>query len=617
MDYSYIQGGFLGVDVFFVISGFLITSIIIKENQDFSFSLINFWSRRIRRIFPALLVMIITTLLIGYFSLYDNELRSLGKDGLASIFSVANIRMWLLSKDYWSPQAEDSFFLHTWSLSVEEQFYLIYPLCSLIIIRKFPKTFALCNLITSVMGFIAFSYFAPKHPNAAFYLMPSRFWELSIGCTLAIYQPFLNQLWTRWKKASIVSSWLGLSLILFSFLFISGKNGLDWRVIIPTFGAAAFISSSEIVFSKPVKILSNKFLIFIGKISYSLYLWHWPILLFSKNSRGEFSSVVVILLTLIVSVFSYYIIEKQTRHNPKAIRIIVILFVASLVSAYLFSAKNYDEDLSKYKKVIWSGNYYDPSLVSGNVSHSLINGYDKGGITMITRPDKEYSISKGGFIKYYGNMNPGIMVLGDSHALMWSPVIDEIALESNVSISFCSLSGTPPYISSEKLNDNKNKYDHNILDNIHRWQPVVILSSRWSHFLDKQKLQRSVELIIQNGGKVVLIEQPPELFFGDLNAPQILNEMGIHPDRESVQSIPASPNHHWKNDNLLLQQIADTHSDCHLVKTTDLYVTEGSEVKVLLGNKILYLDDDHLSLAGAMLAKERITMTISNLLSQH
>ena len=614
MKLECLDGGFAGVDVFFLISGYLITSIILKEYNKSSFCLLNFWWRRIRRIIPALLVMILTILIFGNFLLYSNEHKFLGTHALTSIFSIANIHMWLLANDYWGQQTENIHFLHTWSLSVEEQFYFIYPVICLVLLKKSPSLLPFTTMVISFLGFILFSYFSPKYPNATFYLMPSRFWELSIGCSLALYQPSLSQFLNKWHKLSVFLTWASLALILCSFSLITVRNGISWQIFFPILGTSIFIACSDHVTSLPVRLLSSKLFTFIGKISYSLYLWHWPILLFHNDFRTDSSFVLSLTLILILSILSYYLIEKPFRNNTKLLPLLIILIATTCFVSVLFSIKEIDYDLSKYKQVHWVGPYYDCSKSEYSLDRSLEKRMV--GIKIKLRNENDaFKFIPGGIIKDYAKDSPKIIVWGDSHALMWSPVLDQIANEMNTSIAFFGRDGKAPFIYMTEENKNDLISNHRVLNYIRSWKPVVVLSSRWSFFLDKKLLNQTVKTICEQGGKVVLIDQPPELFFGDHNAPISLSEMGIHPRTSQVQSIPIAKSHDLHNDTLILNEISKIHPNCHTVNVSDLYLDGYNKVKVLDGREILYIDDDHLSLAGAFYAKTRLSDVIMKLVS--
>ena len=225
------------------------------------------------------------------------------------------------------------------------------------------------------------------------------------------------------------------------------------------------------------------------------------------------------------------------------------------------------------------------------------------------------TLAKGGIIKDYGNTPPRIMLLGDSHSLMWAPILDEIANELNASISFCGMDGVPPYIKPNKK-IKPNRYDFETLAYIQKWKPIVILASRWSYFWDKKLLDQTIELISQNGGRTLLIQQPPELFFGDKNAPKTLSLMGIKPEGKREFFIPTAKDDNYHKAASYLRVLSEKQANCQHIEIADLFLNEDGLVKVLSAKKVFYIDEDHLSLEGAKLAKERIARVIADMLSR-
>jgi len=239
---DYLTGGYAGVDVFFVISGFLITLMIIKEHKAGVFKLRKFWIRRIQRIVPPLLFMIASVIILSFLLLYKNEHVQVGKEALSALFSVANIYLWTLTRNYWGPQPEHSYFLHTWSLSLEEQFYFFFPLILIFILKKAPYLLLRLAFLITFLVYLVFALIASDHPNASFYLLPARCWELAMGATLAIYNTSSNKPFDKLSHKIIsLSSWIGISMIFLAYFLLDGKDGLGYGLILPTLGAAIFI----------------------------------------------------------------------------------------------------------------------------------------------------------------------------------------------------------------------------------------------------------------------------------------------------------------------------------------------------------------------------------------
>ena len=611
MNFEWIQGGFVGVDVFFVISGFLITSIIIKENKLGTFSLKMFWARRVRRILPALICMVTFTLIFCYFSLYNNEHKEIGRQGASTLLSLSNVHFWLLSRNYWGPQAENSFFIHSWSLSLEEQFYIFFPLISVFFFKWLPQHFGMILIISTIIGYSIFASIANEHPNASFYLLPFRFWELSMGCSLALTYERLNRIISNRNFFAPLLSWIGITLIIISYFIISDKDGLSWKMIIPTIGSALFIASGNKSKYNSSVILMFKPLVIIGKMSYSLYLWHWPILMIFKNYAMEQSKIFQILTIGLIGTLSFFLIEKTTRWRSSVIPFITVFFCGSLAFASLLIFSQIKYNPSAFDKIIWSGMKYD---VGKNSEPSKQFEKQMMGIHVIPRPSENNNLlSHGGLIKRYGSDNPKLLLLGDSHSLMWAPVIDSIARELNASIAFCGMDGCPP-VFHEKTTV-KNNYDLKILEYIKKWKPIVILSARWSYW-HGLNLENTVKQITSNEGEIILIQQPPELFFGDINAPQRISNMGILPKQNKCSFIPIGNESQHSRGAEKVRNLSKKFENCSHIEIADLFLNEENKAKVLLGKKVLYIDDDHLSLDGAFLAKERLQSLILNSLNR-
>jgi peptidoglycan/LPS O-acetylase OafA/YrhL len=287
LGFDWIPGGFLGVDVFFVISGFLITSIILKESYQGTFTFQNFWLRRVRRILPVLSVVLMCTLFASYFIAFRPDMNAFGKDSLSASFSFANINMWLRTGDYWGTLAESSPFLHTWSLSVEEQFYIFFPVL-LVVLLRFGRRFVFPAIVcVTMVSFALFLYAAEHSPTACFYLLPMRAWELAAGCLLAIF--LRHNEWSARGLAAHFGAWLGLISVLASYFLISGEAGISALTVFSVVGSVLIILFADND-GTVNRILSHSWTVYIGKISYSLYLWHWPVFVLGKSySHSRFS----------------------------------------------------------------------------------------------------------------------------------------------------------------------------------------------------------------------------------------------------------------------------------------------------------------------------------------
>lgn len=344
LNENWLSGGFLGVDIFFVISGFLITGIIITEIQQNSFSFKQFYTRRIKRIYPAFItVMALVSLSASAIFIY-NDFNQLRKTIELAIAFLSNFYLGL-TQGYFDLSANENPVLHIWSLAVEEQYYLIFPLILILAYKKFREIKVLF-IITLILFFILLAtsfipanfYKEVLHQPNIYYLSNLRFPELLVGSLLAIYHN-LSASKQASKQASNVIAILS-TLLLFSCLFLMNNNiayipGIT--LILPCIFTALIIHTTSQ--NNIVKLcLSNKVIVFIGKISYSLYLYHWIFIAFAYYITGEKqinnqSIAIVTVLTIIFSVLSYYLIEQPIRKSKLNFKqsFLYIYFIPSLL----------------------------------------------------------------------------------------------------------------------------------------------------------------------------------------------------------------------------------------------------------------------------------------------
>lgn len=344
LNENWLSGGFLGVDIFFVISGFLITGIIITEIQQNSFSLKQFYTRRIKRIYPAFItVMALVSFIASVIFIY-NDFNKLRKIIELAIAFLSNFYLGL-TQGYFDLSANENPVLHIWSLAVEEQYYLIFPLILILAYKKFREIKVLF-IITLILFFILLAtsfipanfYKEVLHQPNIYYLSNLRFPELLVGSLLAIYHNLSNKVQLSKQVNNILA--ILSTLLLFSCLFLMNNNiayipGIT--LILPCIFTALIIHTTSQ--NNIVKLcLSNKAIVFIGKISYSLYLYHWIFIAFAYYITGEKqinnqSIAIVIVLTIIFSVLSYYLIEQPIRKSKLNFKqsFLYIYFIPSLL----------------------------------------------------------------------------------------------------------------------------------------------------------------------------------------------------------------------------------------------------------------------------------------------
>jgi peptidoglycan/LPS O-acetylase OafA/YrhL len=312
------RGGFIGVDVFFVISGYLISSVILAEISASQFSLYSFYERRIRRIVPALLVMLLATSLLAYRYLLPVETEDFAKSLVAAIFSQSNFYFWRQSGYFDAPAALKPL-LHTWSLAVEEQFYIFFPLFLLAVRRLFPDRLRTSIIAMAVLSFVSSVIGAYEYPSSTFYLAPTRAWELLLGTILSL--KILPEISGALRRN--ISTITGTALILVpAALYSSSTPFPGLAALAPCMGAALIIAGGETGRSVVGRVLSSPPAVFIGLISYSLYLWHWPIIVFQKigtvlinGVSDRIGGLVAFAVSLLVATLSWKFVELPFRNG--------------------------------------------------------------------------------------------------------------------------------------------------------------------------------------------------------------------------------------------------------------------------------------------------------------
>lgn len=387
LNENWLSGGFLGVDIFFVISGFLITGIIITEIQQNSFSLKQFYTRRIKRIYPAFItVMALVSFIASAIFIY-NDFNKLRKTIELAIAFLSNFYLGL-TQGYFDLSANENPVLHIWSLAVEEQYYLIFPLILILAYKKFREVKVLF-IITLILFFILLAtsfvsanfYKEVLHQPNIYYLSNLRFPELLVGSLLAIYHNLSNKVQLSKQISNILA--ILSTLLLFSCLFLMNNNiayipGIT--LILPcTFTALIIHTTSQ---NNIVKLcLSNKAIVFIGKISYSLYLYHWIFIAFAYYITGEKqinnqSIAIVTVLTIIFSVLSYYLIEQPIRKSKLNFKqsFLYIYFIPSLLllgfNLYKRQIMRVEQEHIEQEIPVSNENHYPAKVIILGDSHS-------------------------------------------------------------------------------------------------------------------------------------------------------------------------------------------------------------------------------------------------------
>ncbi len=317
-SFTRFSGGYVGVDVFFVISGFLITQIILRELAAGQFSMTRFYARRVRRIFPALAATLLFTLAVGVALLVPYRLEQLGNSVAAVSLFVSNILFWKTS-GYFGATAEQLPLLHTWSLAVEEQFYILYPLLLLAIHRFLGGRFRWWLCVAAVLSLMLGIYLTRANPAAAFYLAPTRAWQLLCGALVAC------NLVPAWRDARLreVEGLAGLAAILASVVSYTPATPFPGvAALVPTLGAALVIHAGLSGETIVGRVLGVRPIAFVGAISYSLYLVHWPVFVYAKQyaivELTTAQSIALLFVSFVLAILSWRFVEQPFRAGSGA-----------------------------------------------------------------------------------------------------------------------------------------------------------------------------------------------------------------------------------------------------------------------------------------------------------
>ena len=337
---GFLRGGFVGVDIFFVISGYLIGGIIHREMMADSFSFVYFYSRRVRRIFPALILVLLLTTLAGSLLLTIKEQIQLGKHVLGAASFVANIVYWN-EAGYFDISVETKPLLHIWSLGIEEQFYLAFPLLLFAAWRRVSLTKLVVVLLLSSFAYSIYSI--NTDIVTAFYSPLARFWELMAGCLLALNAvSFRRVIFDNRNSISIA----GFLMLIFAILFIDKSASFPgYYALVPVVGTVLIILSGEAAIVN--RVIASRPMVAIGLISYPLYLWHWPILAFYKIAFGQGPSYIAGLSLLVISVILSYLTWRLVelpvqRCGYRSIKVLSVLMVLVAIIGSIFYIQDFE-----------------------------------------------------------------------------------------------------------------------------------------------------------------------------------------------------------------------------------------------------------------------------------
>ena len=423
------NGGFVGVDIFFVISGYLISGIIFGQLANHSFSFLDFYGKRIRRIFPALVAVLLSCLALGWYVLLSDEYLELGTHTVAATSFISNLIL-LRESGYFDSAADTKILLHLWSLGIEEQFYLVWPIL-LWAAYKLRINWLLLILVIGYSSFFLNIHGINSEPVSTFYSPQTRFWELLIGAMLAyLFIPGNACLLGLNNYVKHLLSTLGVCFIACSFLFVNKTYPQPgyWGLL-PTLGTALLIAAGPAGYFNS-SVLSRRPMVWIGLISFPLYLWHWPMLAFSRILESQTPIVSIRLAAVFISIVlawsTYYFIERPLRFGSH-IRIKLI----GLVTLLLF--------ISALGFLIWTGGgleFRDPSKSNVFMSQKIEQSFQESCSLNFKNIPKTHcaQIDSGQDI---------VLIVGDSHVRHWFEVLKEKIKQNGFDVVALSKGGCP------------------------------------------------------------------------------------------------------------------------------------------------------------------------------
>ena len=468
-----VPGGFIGVDIFYVISGYLITGLILREiEQTGSLDLNAFYQRRIKRLLPTSVFVLFITAIVGMFVLPAITRDALGRDLFAAAAYISNYLFAWWQNDYQNLNATPSPFIHYWSLAVEEQFYVVWPILLLLLARYGRRAIFWGISITTVLSLLLSVYQTQTSPIWAFYSLPTRAWELGVGALL-LFVP--NKVWRNrfipWLGV------IGIAIATFNFDENTAFPGLN--AVLPVFATALLIGSISIWPRAFNDLSNNRISQWLGSISYPLYLWHWPALVLPSSALGRplriRERLFCILLTVVLAHLTSKFIEQPIRHKKIAGKKVYLFFVAttitSLVAGLIISATS--------SSMI--------SVKGTNYKFNLIDVMEKPAVYG-DDCHVNYGETKSGYCTYGDKKSTRTLVLyGDSHAAQWFPALEQIARERGYKLisltkSACPAVDAPREDQGAFKNVHCEKWRQNSITRIKSIHPDAVITSSFQYF---------------------------------------------------------------------------------------------------------------------------------------
>lgn len=624
-----LKGGFIGVDLFFVISGFLISDIILREEARGDFSYLNFYARRARRLFPSLFIVLAASLLAGWFSLWPPEYVSLGENVAAGAGFVANIRLFM-EAGYFDISSSEKPLLHLWSLGVEEQFYLIWP--TILIMAKRRRNLLWLPVLLAIASWIANVLTTRTYPEAAFYLPGSRFWEFMLGFGVCCIQRHDRSMELLGRSVGVkffsfrikdAVSFAGLVLLIAGYVKITPRDAFPGVLaLLPTLAATLLIAAGRDGLINRT-LLGRRWIVYIGLISYPLYLWHWPLLSFEHiidhGERNRFLIVGLLLLGLMLAHLTWRGVERPVRSLKGRWPPLLMCAGLSAVAAtgllvarqsgfpLRFAGK--EHDLEKQQQLTWSLsgwiNFCPPEILDSTGSEVACERLPA------TTPTQHR-----------------LLLIGDSHAMALAEALNQVQDEGRVDFAgqLMAKGGCTPFAPKGLKTDSDCQRFYSSVYQYAEKNPgigLIILAARWAYrfhgtgfgldtkfqpfrvskdpvgFKDgpsfANALRETLQTIDSPNRRIIFIHQAPEL--------------GFNPKSCFARPFSFKPTHHCtiKRSEVESRQsgyraaVDEVLSEFPRVLEFDPmdYLCDEQTCHARLDGDYLYTDDNHLSDIGA------------------
>ncbi len=637
------QGGFIGVDIFFVISGYLISSILYKKiyASDVSFkeNLLDFYVRRVRRIFPALIAVLLFLIVVANIEFFEDEYKRLSLHLFGGATYISNFILYSEDGGYFDVGVDKKPLLHLWSLGVEEQFYIIFPLF-LYLIYKCKINLLLCLIAFTVVSFALNVYDVyDGYASKAFFMPYTRFWELSAGSILAYLNCFgkNEQKNDGTSKLATPLSILGISLLLLGFIFVrnTDNNFPGIQALLPILGSVLIIATGpNAIFNKYV--LSHKVLVFLGLISYPLYLWHWPILSVCNIIEAGIPPsrtirILAVLLSIVLAILTYYFIEPKLRYGSNGNKKALGLFIVMLgIGIYCITEYNYN-----YTKVFNKRLIQENSTQYMNIDYQNPNCIDK-----YPKWDKRE-------LQCYIEVDPQkrdvVALMGDSHSEQLLLGLINIK-DRKYNVHSFGISGRVPYYGFKSATKYEDKYysemrsygaqlwDQAFLDELRDPNTKVFVLAHCPHWsrkditdnqnpnstmsneqLHKIGAKRTFDLLKKYNKQVIIVKDNPWLPFepqGCQDRPIVFHKRLCSFDR-SVLDDYEERNFY----NGILEKVAKEYDNVTFVDLCEK-LCDGLLCYLKIGNMNLYKDKSHLNNNGSIYVAPMIDDAIKNSLEK-